>query len=152
MPPKGPIMPSMQGAPAPASDAPSRATEHPHMPFYDGVLHASAADLVAWWAVAPDLDEPRSGRVRGVDEFVRWALETRRWLTDADAVVRPVYALVTPTRTVEEVAIDLTPDGERPQLPVALGPERGERGLTAIRIYHSMWPLVPGHEVPGPLL
>src|SRR3954468_16076022 len=137
MPQKGPNMPSMQGAPAPASDAPSRATEHPHVPFYDGVLHASADDLVAWWAVAPDLDEPRSGRVRGVDEFVRWALETRRWLTDADAVIRPHHA-APPPRPVEGVPIDLTLDGERRELPVALVAERGESGLRAIRIYHSM--------------
>jgi hypothetical protein len=145
-------MPSMQGAPAPASDAPSRATEHPHVPFYDGVLHASTDELVAWWADAPDLDEPRSGRVRGVDEFMRWAHETRRWLADADAAIRPVYVLVTPARTVEEVAIDLTLDGERREVPVAIVAERGEAGLTAIRIYHSMWPLIAGHEVRGPLL
>jgi hypothetical protein len=145
-------MPSMRAALTSAADAPSSAIEQPHVPFYDGVLHATIDDLVAWWADAPDLDEPRSGRVAGEDEFRRWVLEMRRWLVGADASIRAVYVLATPVRTVEEVAIDLTVDGERRELPVAIVAERGEAGLTAVRIYHSMWPLITGHQVRGPLL
>jgi hypothetical protein len=145
-------MPSTREVSSPTDDARSRATEHPHVPFYDGVLHMTADELVAWWADSPDLDEPRSGRVAGVARFVGWVQETRRWLTDADAAIRPVYVLATPTRTVEEVAIDLTFDGERRELPVAIVAERDGRGLTSVRIYHSMWPITGGHEVRGPLL
>jgi hypothetical protein len=137
---------------SPTTDARSRAAEPAHVPFYDGVLRMKADELVAWWAGSPDLDEPRSGRVAGVEPFVRWLHETRQWLTDADAAIRSVYVLVTPTRTVEEVAIDLTLDGERRELPVAIVAERDGAGLTAVRIYHSMWPITGGHEVRGPLL
>lgn len=145
-------MPSMQGASTFIGGAPARQTEQPHVPFYESVLYAKTDDLVAWWADAPDLDEPRNGRVTGVDAFLRWVLETRRWLVQASAAIRSVYVLVTPTRTVEEVAVDLTLDGERRELPVAIVAERTEAGLTAVRIYHSMWPLIAGHNVRGPLL
>src|SRR5438034_483807 len=108
--------------------------------------------MLASWADQPRLDEPRSGRIEGAEAFIRWAAGTREWLLGADAAVRPVYLIVTPTRTVEEVAIDLTIDGERRELPVAIVADRNSRGLTAIRVYHSLWPLIRGHAVRSPLL
>src|SRR5437016_2356221 len=92
--------------------------------------------MLASWADQPRLDEPRSGRIEGAEAFIRWAAGTREWLLGADAAVRPVYLIVTPTRTVEEVAIDLTIDGEHRELPVAIVADRNSRGLTAIRVYH----------------
>jgi hypothetical protein len=53
---------------------------------------------------------------------------------------------------VEEVSLDLSIEGERRELPVAIVAERNSLGLTAIRIYHSMWPLIRSHVVRKPLL
>jgi SnoaL-like domain len=145
-------MPATPDVSTPTTSARPRTTEPAHVPFYDGVLHMGADELLACWATDPNLDEPRSGRVAGVDRFVGWAQQTREWLLSADAAIRPVYVLVTPTRTVEEVAIDLTLDGERRELPVAIVGACDGGGLTALRIYHSMWPLTRGHEVRRPLL
>jgi hypothetical protein len=126
--------------------------DHRYVPFYECLLEMSPDGLLALWADQPDLDEPRSGRVRGGDAFVRWAKQTREWLLGADAAIRALDVIVTPGRTVEEVAIDLTIDGERRELPVAVVAERNGLGLTAIRVYHSMWPLIRGHMVRSPLL
>jgi hypothetical protein len=129
-----------------------RALDHPYVPFYEGILEMPSEGLLESWADQPDLDEPRSKSVEGADAFVRWAAQTREWLVGADAATRPVYLIVTPTRTVEEVAIDLAIDGERRELPVAIVADRNSLGLTAIRVYHSMWPLIRGHLVRSPLL
>jgi hypothetical protein len=137
---------------SPSTEIRRRPREHPHAPFYEGVLNMGEEELLASWKGQPNLDEPRSGRVEGVDRFGRWVEETREWLLGADAAIRPVYLLVTPTRTVEEVAIDLTLEGERRELPVAIVGEHDLDGLTAVRIYHSMWPLTGAHEVRWPLL
>jgi hypothetical protein len=125
---------------------------HPHLPFYEGVLGLSPEAMVASWADRPRLNEPRSGQIEGAEACIRWAVRTREWLLHADAAIRPVYLIVTPTRTVEEVAIDLTVDGQRRELPVAVVSDRNRHGLTAIRIYHSLWPLIRSHAVRGPLL
>lgn len=145
-------MPDTNTVPTPPTTARPHATEQAHVPFYDGVLRMDPDELLACWAGEPNLDEPRSGRVAGADRLLEWARETRRWLVGADAAIRSVYVLRTPTRTVEEVAVDLTIDGERRELPVAIVGELDGGGLTAVRIYHSMWPLTRGHEVREPLL
>jgi hypothetical protein len=123
------------------------------IPFYDGILGVKPDALLGSWAGAPDVDDPRSGHVVGVDAFTTWVNQTREWLIGAGAVVRPVHLIVTASRTVEEVALDLTLDGVRRELPVAVVAERhGDGRLTAVRVYHSLWPLTGGHEVRHPLL
>lgn len=134
------------------TDMEGRALDHPYVPFYEGILEMPSEGLLESWADQPDLDEPRSKSVEGANAFVRWAAQTREWLVGADAATRPVYLIVTHIRTVEEVAIDLTIDGERRELPVAIVADRNSLGLTAIRVYHSMWPLIRGHLVRSPLL
>ncbi len=123
------------------------------VPFYEGILGIPPHGLVASWAVEPHLDDPRGGAVRGRAELVAWAEQTRAWLGEGGATVRPVYLLKTASRTVEEVVLELTVNGERRDLPVATVAERETDGrLTAIRIYHSLWPLIEGHVVRAPLL
>ncbi len=138
---------------SPATLAQHRANMLPAVPFYDGVLRMEPERLLASWAGRPDLDEPRAGRVAGADAFLEWARRTRRWLVDADAAIRPVCLVATPARAVEEVVLELSLDGERRELPVAVVAERNPEGqLTAIRVYHSLWPLIRGHELRPPLL
>jgi hypothetical protein len=135
-----------------AIDVQPHAVDHPHAPFYENILNMSPEGMLTSWAKQPVLDEPQSGHIEGTDPFIRWAAKTREWLVGVAAVIRPVYLIVTPTRTVEEVSIDLTIDGERRELPVAIVAEHNSVGLTAIRVYHSMWPLTRGHVVRKPLL
>lgn len=134
------------------TDVQAYAVARQHMPFYEGILDMSVEGMLASWADQPVLDEPRSEHIEGSDAFIRWVARTREWLVDVAAAIRPVYLLVTAARTVEEVSIDLTIDGERRELPVAVVAEHNSVGLTAIRVYHSMWPLIRGHVVRKPLL
>jgi hypothetical protein len=145
----------MPWSPEPSTLSPDvhpRSASHPYVPFYEGILGMAPEAMVASWADQQRLDEPRSGQIEGAEAFIRWAAGTREWLLGADAAIRPVYLIVTPHRTVEEVAIDLTIDGERRELPVAIVADRNSRGLTAIRVYHSLWPLIHSHAVRSPLL
>jgi hypothetical protein len=125
----------------------------PWSSFYDRLLSAAPDDLLASWAGDPWLDDPRLGRISGRQAFAAWADATREWLAEHDAEIRPVDRIVTPGRSIEEVAVDLTIDGERRELPVAIAVDRDDGGRpTAIRIYHSMWPLIEDHRIRPPLL
>jgi hypothetical protein len=105
----------------------------PAVPFYDGILQASPEDLAGSWASGPWLDDPRVGRIADRAGFEEWAIATRGWL--------------------EEVAIDLSVDAERRELPVAIAADHTSGGrLTAIRIYHSLWPLTGEHRIRQPML
>jgi SnoaL-like domain len=123
------------------------------VPLYEGVLEASPDELLRSWAGEPWLDDPRLGRITDRDGFEEWSTLTRDWLVAHDAQLRPVDLIKTPGRTVEEVAIDLAIGGERRELPVAVAADRTADGhLTAIRIYHSMWPLIEDHRIREPML
>lgn len=123
------------------------------VPLYEGVLRASPEELLRSWAAEPWLDDPRLGRITDRQGFAEWARATREWLVAHDGQLRPVDLVETRDRTVEEVAIDLTIEGERRELPVAVAADRAADGhLTAIRIYHSMWPLIADHRVREPML
>jgi hypothetical protein len=123
------------------------------IPFYDGLQQLEGDALLGSWAGEPDVADPRQGRVRGAAAFRAWVDASKRWLADVQASTRPVDLIVTARRTVEEVALDVTIDGGRRELPVAVVAERTDRGLlTAVRVYHSLWPLTGGHEVRAPLL
>jgi len=123
------------------------------LPLYEGVLEASPAELLRSWAGEPWLDDPRLGRVTGRRGFEAWVTSTTEWLLGHDADVRAVDLIRTPERTVEEVAIDLTIDGERRELPVAIAADRTADGhFRAIRLYHSMWPLIGDHRIRAPML
>ena len=65
---------------------------------------------------------------------------TAEWLRERDAVVENVALTLTPTRTVEEVALHLLADnGVRVELPVAIVSDRNpDRALKAVRVYHSL--------------
>ena len=123
------------------------------VPFYEGIMQASPQDLLGSWAGEPRLDDPRLGRVDGREGFEEWARSTQQWLAEHGAQLRAVDLIKTPEGSIEEVTIDLTIDGERRELPVAVAVDKTADGdLTAIRIYHSMWPLIEDHRIREPML
>jgi hypothetical protein len=91
----------------------------------------------------PVLDDPRVGYVEGVRGLRAFVSGTAEWLRERDAVV------VNVARVVEEVVMRLlADDGGRVDLPVAIVTDRNsDRTLKAIRVYHSMWPLIGRHQV-----
>jgi hypothetical protein len=122
------------------------------VPFYRGVQELAPLALLASWAGEPHLYDPRVGAVSGAG-FADYLRTTREWLALGDATVRQVSLLTTEFRSVEEVVLELTVGGERQQLPVAVVAEHdSEHRLTAVRIYHSLWPLFSNHHAHTPLI
>ena len=125
------------------------------VPYYEGILADEPDALVRSFAARqPVLDDPRVGYVEGTRELRAFASGTAEWLRERDAVVENVVLTRTPTRTVEEVVLNLlTDDGRRVELPVAVVSDRNpDRTLKVIRVYHSTWPLTGEHRVRPPLL
>ena len=152
-----PWMPEVFTAPiAEARRAQDEATStNDAVPYYEGILADEPDALVRSFAARqPVLDDPRVGYVKGTRELRAFASGTADWLRECDAVVENVALTRTPTRTVEEVVLNLlTDDGRRVELPVAVVSDRNpDRTLKVIRVYHSTWPLTGEHRVRPPLL
>lgn len=124
------------------------------VPYYEGIMAGEPDALARSFAGQPVLDDPRVGYVEGTRRLRAFVNGTADWLAERDAVVENVALTLTPTRTVEEVALHLLADeGVRVELPVAIVSDRNpDRTLKAIRVYHSMWPLTGSHRVRSPLL
>jgi hypothetical protein len=124
------------------------------VPYYEGILADEPQALVRSFAAHPPvLDDPRVGYVEGTRELCAFASGTADWLRERDAVVENVTLSRTPTRTVEEVVLNLLADGGLVELPVAVvGDRNPDRTLKVIRVYHSTWPLTGEHRVRPPLL
>ncbi len=123
--------------------------------YYEGILAGEPDALARSFAARqPVLEDPRVGYVEGARGLRAFVEGTANWLRERDAVVENVALTLTPTRTVEEVALHLLAEsGGRVELPVAVVADRNpDRTLKAIRVYHSMWPLTGEHRVRPPLL
>ena len=53
------------------------------VPFYGAIRDLDNEALLACWANAPALDDPRAGLVSGAEAFTRWVQTTRGWLEHA---------------------------------------------------------------------
>jgi SnoaL-like domain len=153
-----PWMPEVFSAPIAEARRPQEAevtSTNDAVPYYEGILADEPDALVRSFAARqPVLDDPRVGYVEGTRELRAFATGTAEWLRERDAVVENVALTRTPTRTVEEVVLNLlVDDGARVELPVAVVSDRNpDRTLKVIRVYHSTWPLTGEHRVRPPLL
>ena len=129
-------------------------TTNDAVPYYEGIMADEPGALVRSFAAhQPVLDDPRVGHVEGARALRAFASGTAEWLRERDAVVENVALTRTPTRTVEEVVLNLLGDGGRVELPVAVVTDRNpDRTVKVIRVYHSTWPLTGEHRVRPPLL
>jgi hypothetical protein len=111
-----------------------------------------AAGLARAFAGTPVIDDPRSGRVVGRDAVDRFVTESAVWLDNHVARTMRVATIANDQREVQESVVGLELD-EPWFLPVAVVLDRvSGGGLSAIRVYHSMWPLIGSHQVRPPML
>ena len=125
------------------------------VPYYEGILADEPDALVRSFAARqPVVDDPRVGRVEGTRELRAFVTGTAEWLREHDAVVENVALTRTPTRTLEEVVLNLLAEhGARVEVPVAVVSDRNpDRTVKVVRVYHSTWPLTGEHRVRSPLL
>jgi mannose-6-phosphate isomerase-like protein (cupin superfamily) len=120
--------------------------------FYDALLAGDEHALSVLVTGEATIDTPLQGQVRGPVALAAFVSEQQAWLAARDA--RPEFAniILSPERIVIEFVLYVTHEGETIDLPVALVADHGGGAVSAIRIYHSTWPLTGGHTVRAPIV
>jgi hypothetical protein len=122
--------------------------------FLDRLVAGDREALVASFADEPSVDDPMAGRVRGVPAFQRYVDARQGWLSVRAAQVESLRTTRDDHHTVFEALLHLRlPTDTTVDLPIAVVSDlAADRRISAIRLYHSHWPLTGGHEVRAPLL
>jgi hypothetical protein len=122
--------------------------------YLPALLHGDLPALRALFALAPAVDDPLGGRARGLLALDSFAAERHAWLTERAARVEHLRTIRSSSRTLVESVLHLTPPGAQAvALPVALvGDSAASDRLAAVRVYHSLWPLLGHHVIRPPLL
>ena len=128
-------------------------SQDPTETYLEALIAGDGPRLLASFAGEPAIDDPLSGRVRGLADFERFSRERHAWLAERAARVEALRATRNEHRTVFESLLHLSLPKPGIALPVAVVGEQAADGrLRAIRVYHSLWPLVGAHRVRPPLL
>ena len=121
--------------------------------YLDQLLRGDSAALLAGFAGEPAIDDPIGGRVRGRAELDRFVAERQAWLEKRAARFELLRTTTDSRRTVVEALLHLQLPDTAVDLPIAVVGDKGQANrVTAIRIYHSHWPLEGKHEIRHPLL
>ena len=140
-------------------------SDDPTERYLPALLAGDLAGLTAGFAGEPLLDDPLAGHVAGAPAFERFAAEKRAWLEERGARLQTLRTTRNAQRTVVENLLHLTLPGSAAGLPTVaslpaavslpvavVGVPRADGRLTAIRVYHSLWPLIGAHWVRPALL
>ncbi len=93
------------------------------------------------------------GRVVGDEVFDRFLEQRRAWLAEHSATVESLRVTQDVHHTIAEAVLHLRLPDTTIALPIAVVGDRAPGNtVTAIRIYHSHWPLLGAHRVRAPLL
>jgi SnoaL-like domain len=125
----------------------------PTAAYLGALATGTTAAVLALFAGDPLIEDPRHGRVAGHHAVRDFVAAQAAWMRDNDLSVEPIRTTVGPTRSLTEYLATLTVSGERTDLPIAVVADRASAGKgTAIRVYHSQWPLLGSHRLRGPIL
>ena len=128
-------------------------TDHPTEAYLPALIAGQAEALAALFAGAPRLDDPLAGHVVGAADFQRFVTERHAWLAERGARAEPQRTTRQGARTVAESLLHLRLPSGFISLPVAVvGEHDAAHRLTAVRVYHSLWPLFGEHRVRPALL
>lgn len=125
----------------------------PTAAFLGLLVRGDRPSLLAAFAGAPQIDDPMAGRVVGDEAFDRFLEQRRSWLAERSASVESLRVTQDERHTVAEAVLHLRLPDTTIALPIAVVGDRvpGNK-VTAMRIYHSHWPLLGTHRVRAPLL
>lgn len=127
-------------------------SNHPLTDYLFLVGNGDVNVLLGLFTAEPHLDDPQFGRMTTISTFHDYVATASTWLTERKARFEPVALTQTPQRAVYELILHLQQDGKNIPLPVALVGDMAGDKLSAVRIYHSLWPLLGRHQVRPPLL
>jgi hypothetical protein len=126
---------------------------HPAEAYLPALLHGDLPALLSLFAADPAVDDPLGGRARGPAEVERLARERYAWLNERAARPERLRTTTTEARAVVEWVVNLRANDQEVGLPVAVVGETAPGGaLSAVRVYHSLWPLEGQHRLRPPLL
>jgi hypothetical protein len=119
------------------------------------LLAGNVSALARRFAAGPVIDDPRAGPVEGNGALEAFVVDTSAWMQERQAKIEPVAEVTDGRRTVSEAVLHLNLLAGPVGLPVAVATERTDDGTDrwlAVRVYHSLWPLIGAHRVRSPLL
>jgi hypothetical protein len=120
--------------------------------FYVYLLAGDVEALTDVYAGQPLVNTPLQGEVKGAAAFKRFVGEQQAWLDERRARPELFDLTATDERMVAEFVLYLEHAGEPVDLPVAVAADLVEGGISAVRVYHSTWPLTGEHMIRAPLL
>jgi hypothetical protein len=127
----------------------------PNLPeaYLPALLAGDRAALLSGFAGDPLIADPLDGRIVGTAALEQFVRAKHAWLVERAATLEPIRVTATAPRTVVEALLHLQHNGQPTELPIAVvGANAGEGQVTALRVYHSRWPLEGRHAVRPPLL
>lgn len=108
--------------------------------------------LLSIFVGEPVIDTPMEGRIAGRKAFVGFVDRQHQWLKGHDVGQQFVEITANVQRICVEVLLYLQHDTRSMDLPVAIVADLDGDKVSAIRVYHSMWPLTGRHKLREPLL
>ncbi len=120
--------------------------------FYPALLAGNLPAIAALFAAQPLIEDARLGLIEGNAELKEFVREAGDWLRWQKAAIEDVATTADERRVVEELVLHLEGDEGPTALPVAVVGDVAGAGFTALRIYHSLWPLLGAHTLRMPVL
>jgi hypothetical protein len=132
---------------------PMQPTHNPTETYLETLLTGDRYRLLGDFAAEPVIDDPLEGCVRDLATFNHFYDQRQAWLRERQARVERLSTVHNEQRTVCEILLHLHLPERELTLPVAVvGDHTAHNRLRAIRVYHSLWPLLGEHRVRAPLL
>jgi hypothetical protein len=120
--------------------------------YYDALQAGDVDALGAMFSGEPHIDGPFEGQVKGEEALEAYVGAQRAWLSARAAHPEFLDVTLSPARIVLEWVLTMHQGGKAFDLPVAMAADRDGSQVSALRVYHSTWPLSGHHAVRGPLL
>jgi len=118
---------------------------NPNSGLYESLLEG---DVSARFTDGATVDTP----LRGAQSVADWMVDERAWLAEKSASVHAINHIVTDTHAAAEYVLAITHDGSDIELPLHLVAELDGDKISALRAYHSTYPLTGEHIIREPLV
>lgn len=120
--------------------------------FYVTLLAGDVDALTDIFAGEPLVNTPLHGEVKGIEAFNQFVAEQQAWLRQYEAEPELLALTATDERIVAEFVLYLRHEDELIDLPISIAADLANKGISAIRVYHSTWPLTGEHVIRPPIL
>ena len=108
----------------------------------------AGADVASRFAGDATVNSP----LRGSKPVVDWVRDEAAWLADNQMEVQAINHIVTDSHASAEYSLAITREREAIDLPLHLVADLGGDQITALRTYHSTYPLTGEHIIRPPLV